>query len=353
MKKIFTLSLLLAAVFMGANAQKADGTIKGKLVDSASKQPISDATVSVMNAKDSSLATFTLTNKQGAFEVKGLTEADYFLIISHKSYDPFSKPFVISALEKAIDLGNVFPGTGGKSLDNVTISSYIPIQVKGDTVQFNASAFKTKPNATVEDLLKKLPGVEVDKEGNVKAQGEDIQKVYVNGKEFFGNDPKLATKNLTADMVESIQVFDDMSDQAKFTKIDDGSRSKTINIQLKKDKNKGVFGRALVAGGSNDRYEGNLSFNKFNNNQRISVLFNGNNINKQGFSFSDIISSMGGGGNFGGGRGGGGGGGNFGGMQAIGGRGGISSFFGGSGSTGIIQSLSTGINYSDLWANKI
>ncbi len=234
-------------------------------------------------------------------------------------------------------------------MDNVNISSYVPIQVKGDTVQFNAAAFKTKPNATVEDLLKKLPGVEVDKEGNIKSQGEDISKVYVNGKEFFGNDPKLATKNLTADMVENIQVFDDMSDQAKFTKIDDGSRAKTINIQLKKDKNKGIFGRALIAGGSNDRYEGNLSFNKFNNNQRISVLFNGNNINKQGFSFSDIISSMGGGGNFGGGRSGA-----TGGFGGGGGRsGGIGSFISSSGSTGIIQSLSTGINYSDLWANKI
>ena len=303
MKKIFTLSLLILVSFLAVQAQKADGSIKGNLLDSSSKQPIVDATVSVMNVKDSSLATFTLSNKQGGFEVKGLAEAEYLLIVSHKSYDPFSKSFSISAENKTIDFGSVFPGTSGKSLENVVISSYVPIQVKGDTVQFNASAFKTKPNATVEDLLKKLPGVEVDKDGNVKSQGEDIQKVYVNGKEFFGNDPKLATKNLTADMVESIQVFDDMSDQAKFTKIDDGSRSKTINIQLKKDKNKGVFGRALVAGGTDGRYEGNLSFNKFNNDKRISVLFNGNNINKQGFSFSDIISSMGG---FSGGRGGGG-----------------------------------------------
>ncbi|MBP9102686.1 MAG: TonB-dependent receptor [Chitinophagaceae bacterium] len=348
MKKIFTLSLLILVSFLAVQAQKADGSIKGNLLDSSSKQPIVDATVSVMNVKDSSLATFTLSNKQGGFEVKGLAEAEYLLIVSHKSYDPFSKSFSISAENKTIDFGSVFPGTSGKSLENVVISSYVPIQVKGDTVQFNASAFKTKPNATVEDLLKKLPGVEVDKDGNVKSQGEDIQKVYVNGKEFFGNDPKLATKNLTADMVESIQVFDDMSDQAKFTKIDDGSRSKTINIQLKKDKNKGVFGRALVAGGTDGRYEGNLSFNKFNNDKRISVLFNGNNINKQGFSFSDIISSMGG---FSGGRGGGGA--SSGGGGRGGGGGGIGSFVNSGSSTGIIQSLSTGINYSDLWANKI
>ena len=117
-----------------------------------------------------------------------------------------------------------------------------------------------------------------------------MQKVLVDGKEFFGNDPKLATKNLTADMIESVQVFDDMSDQSKFTRIDDGSRSKTINIKLKKDRNKGFFTRALAGYGSNDRYEGNLAYNNFNGNKRFSVLMNANNINKQGFSFNDIIS---------------------------------------------------------------
>lgn len=347
MKRIFTLVALNLALTTLAQAQKNDGSVKGKLVDSLTKLPIADATVSAMNSKDSSLATFTLSNKQGMFEINGLAAADYLLIISHSSYDPISKPFSVSATEKTINLGNIYPGTGGKSLENVTITASVPIQVKEDTVQFNASAFKTKPNATVEDLLKKLPGVEVDKDGNIKTQGESVQKVYVDGKEFFGNDPKLATKNLTADMVESIQVFDDMSDQAKFTKIDDGNAQKTVNIKLKKNMNKGFFGRAYAGYGDNGRYEGNLSINKFKGNQRVSLLFNANNINKQGFSFSDIISSMGGFGSRGeGGRGGGG----FSGMRMSGrGFGG----FGGSGSTGLIKSLSAGINYTDLWANKI
>ena len=355
MKKIFTLLPLFLFLFIAAQAQTGDGRIKGRLVDSASKEPVKDATVSVINAKDSSLATFTLTNKSGGFEVKGLTEGLYHLVISHSSYDPFTRPFSITATQKNIDLGDISPTTDGKSLANVTVVSNIPIVIKEDTVQFNAAAFKTKPNATVEDLLKKLPGVEVDKDGNVKAQGEDVQKVYVDGKEFFGNDPKLATKNLTADMVESVQVFDDMSDQAKFTKIDDGSRTKTVNIKLKKDMNKGIFGRALASYGDNGRYEGNLSINKFKGDQRISILFNANNINKQGFSFSDIISAMGGFSGMGGGRGGSGGdGGGFGGLQMSGGRGGFSSMFGGgSGATGIIKSLSAGLNYSDLWAKKI
>ncbi|MFN8290107.1 MAG: outer membrane beta-barrel family protein [Chitinophagaceae bacterium] len=357
MKKIFTLSVLFLVFLVSARAQKADGIIRGKLMDTAAKQPISNATVSVLNAKDSSLATFTLSNKQGVFEVKGLAAGDYRVVVSSKGYVEYKKNVSITDASKTIDFSTLPLDKDYQTLTGVTVTSETPIQVKNDTVQFNTSGFKTQPNATLEDLLKKIPGMEVDKEGTVKAQGEQVQKVLVDGKEFFGTDPKLATKNLTADMIESVQVFDDMSDQAKFTKIDDGSRTKTLNIKLKKDRNKGFFGRALAAAGSDSRYEGNFSINKFTGTQRISVLFNANNINKQGFSFSDIISAMGGFSGFGGGSGGGGNfGGGFGGggMQMVGGgRGG--NFGGGTstGTTGIIKSLSTGINYSDEWGKKI
>ncbi len=349
MKKILTLVTLTLSLFTVAQAQKTDGIIRGKLTDTAAKQPIVDATISVIHTKDSSLVTFTLSNKQGAFEIKGLEDGEYQLVFSHQAYQAFKKNVTITADKRTADFGDIAVAKDFKSLGEVVVTNTVPITVKGDTVQFNAEAFKTKPNATAEDLLKKLPGVEVDKEGNVKAQGEQIQKVYVDGKEFFGTDPKLATKNLTADMIESVQVFDDMSDQAKFTKIDDGSRSKTLNIKLKKDRNKGYFARALASYGDNGRYETNLTFNKFKGNQRFSVLFNANNINKQGFSFSDIISSMGGFSGFGGGGGMGGG------MQVTSTRGGGGGFggFGGSGSTGLIRSLSTGLNYTDQWGSKI
>ncbi len=355
MKKIFTLLVLVAALFTTASAQKADGSIKGKLVDTTAKQPVPDATISVLNARDSSLVTFTLSNKQGVFEVKGLEDGDYRVIISSKGYIEMKQSVAITATSRTIDLGNLSPQKDFKALEGVTVISESPIQVKNDTVQFNTSGFKTVPNASAEDLLKKLPGMEVDREGNVKTQGEQVQKVLVDGKEFFGNDPKLATKNITADMIESIQVFDDMSDQSKFTKMDDGSRTKTLNIKLKKDRNKGFFGKALVGYGSDNRYETNLSMSKFNGNQRISLLLNTNNINKQGFSFSDVISSMGGFGGFqGGGRDGGFGGGGFGGggMQISGGRGFGGGGFGGSGNAGLIRSFSTGLNYSDQWGSK-
>lgn len=368
MKKYVSLLLFVLCVGNGAMAQRAEGVVKGQLTDSSAKQPIADATVSVVNSKDSSLASFVLSSKQGGFEIKNLLPGDYKLIVSSKGLEEIRRNFSVTAEKKVIDFGTLVMTKDYKMMEGVVITTESPIVVKNDTVQFNASGFKTIPNATVEDLLKKIPGMEVDKEGNVKAQGEQVQRIIVDGKEFFGNDPKLATKNLTADMVESVQVFDDMSEQSKFTKIDDGSRSKTINIKLKKDRNKGFFTRALAGAGSNDRFEGNLSFNNFNGNKRFSVLFNTNNINKQGFSFSDIISTMGGfsgfgggGGGFGGGGGGfGGGGGGFGGggggMQIItmgrGGGGGGGGFGGGGQNTGIIRSLSSGLNFNNEWAGK-
>lgn len=368
MRKYVSLLLFVLCVGNGAMAQRAEGVVKGQLTDSSAKQPIADATVSVVNSKDSSLASFVLSSKQGGFEIKNLLPGDYKLIVSSKGLEEIRRNFSVTAEKKVIDFGTLVMNKDYKMMEGVVITTESPIVVKNDTVQFNASGFKTIPNATVEDLLKKIPGMEVDKEGNVKAQGEQVQRIIVDGKEFFGNDPKLATKNLTADMVESVQVFDDMSEQSKFTKIDDGSRSKTINIKLKKDRNKGFFTRALAGAGSNDRFEGNLSFNNFNGNKRFSVLFNTNNINKQGFSFNDIISTMGGfsgfggggggfgggGGGFGGGGGGFGGGGGGGGMQIVTmGRGGGGGGFGGGGqNTGIIRSLSSGLNFNNEWAGK-
>ncbi|HYC39731.1 MAG TPA: outer membrane beta-barrel protein [Chitinophagaceae bacterium] len=346
MYKPIVFLLFSIGVSFVAQAQKKDGVLKGRLMDTASSQPVADATIVVQQASDSSLITFTVSDKQGNFEVKGLAEGEYRLIITSRGFQLSRRPFTITALQKTVDLASLTMTRDFKTLGEVVVTGEAPIRVLNDTVQFNASGFKTAPNATAEDLLKKLPGMEVDKDGNVKSQGEQVQKVLVDGKEFFGNDPKLATKNITADMIESIQVFDDMSDQAKFTKMDDGSRTKTVNIKLKKDRNKGYFGRLLAGYGSNDRYETNISLSKFRGDQRISLLMNANNINKQGFSFSDIIGSMGGFSGFGGG-----GGGNF--MFGGSPGGGMmfslnKSGFGGGGS-GILRSFSSGLNYTDQW----
>ena len=352
MRKTFT--LLVALIVVIAGFAQVNGTVKGKVVDSLAKQNLSEATVTVLHTKDSTPVTFAITDKAGAFEIKNLDSGLYRLMVSFQGYRAFNKTFIISKESPVSDFTTIYLDKQSVLLQEVVVSAP-PITVKKDTVEFNASAFKTKPNSTAEDLLKKIPGVQVDKDGNVKAQGEDVQKVYVDGKEFFGTDPKLATKNITADMIESVQVFDDMSDQAKFTKIDDGSRAKTINIKLKKDKRKGYFGRAMAGYGTEDTYESSIMFNRFNGDRRISILGAANNINKQGFSFSDIVSSMGGFGSRNGGGGGNfGGGGNQGGGGVRFSGGGTNTNFGNTTSgNGITKALSTGINYSDKWGSKV
>jgi hypothetical protein len=322
--------------------------LKGRLVDSSAKQNLSEATISVLDAKDSTLITFGLTDKKGSFELKGLNGGNYILLVSFTGYQTYAKNFSVTMEQKHVDLGELILQKEFKTLEGVVVTDVAPVKIKDDTISFRADAFKTKPNATVEDLLKKLPGVQVQKDGTVSAMGENVQKVYVDGKEFFGTDPKLATKNITADMVDQVQVYDDMSEQAKFTKIDDGSKSKTINIKLKKDRNKGNFGKINLGAGNRERYEGNLSFNHFKGNQRISFLGAANNTNKQGFSFSDIISSMGGMSSFTRGASGGGA---FGGMSPMG----MMSMFGGGGAgfggtgSGLTSSRSAGINFNDQW----
>lgn len=351
MKKLFLAACLcFAAAFVHA---QSNGAIKGKLVDTSGSQPVSEATISLMLLKDSSLVSFTISDKKGLFELKNLPAGDYELIISYTGYQLLRKSVSLQPDKMMADAGELILEKEYKSLSEVVVQD-APVRISGDTIAFKADAFKTKPNATVEDVLKKLPGVQVDKDGNVTAMGENVQKVYVDGKEFFGNDPKLATKNITADMVDQIQVYDDMSDQAKFTKIDDGSRSKAINIKLKNSKNKGQFGKAMAAGGTDGRYEGSLSFNNFKGSQRISFLSATNNMNKQGFSFSDIISSQGGMGQFSRGDGGMMGGGMMSGMGGAGAM--MMNAMGGGfgvGQSGISTAKSAGLNYNDQWGSKI
>ncbi|MVT11183.1 outer membrane beta-barrel protein [Chitinophaga tropicalis] len=179
-----------------------------------------------------------------------------------------------------------------RALKEVIVESKPPVRMKGDTVEYDASRFKTRENAVVEELLRKLPGVKVDKGGNIIAQGEKVSKVLVDGKEFFGNDPSIATKNLPADMVSKIQVLDKMSDQEEFTGIDDGNKTKTINIITKKDRKKGYFGNISAGAGSNGRYEAGLNINSFIGEQQVSLLFKANNVNKTGFSASELIKML-------------------------------------------------------------
>jgi hypothetical protein len=338
MKKLYLLALALIGLSFISDAQKVAGVVRGILQDSVSASPLADATVSLMDLKDSSLISFTLTQENGRFEIRNIDAGKYQVVASYTGLQSFKKSFTISSEQKEIDLGVVQLLRTGKLLDEVIIEQS-PVQIKGDTIAFRADAFKTKPNATVEDLLKKLPGVQVEKDGTVKAQGETVQKVYVDGKEFFSNDPKLATKNLTADMIDQVEVYDDMSEQAKFNGIDDGSRTKAINLKLKKDKKRGTFGRVYGGVGTDERYDAGLSTNFFKGATQVSVIGRRNNTNNMGFTMGDQMGMFSGGGNMSGPRGGGGG------------NGGTAGF-GGNG-TGLTTTSMAGINYRDLWGKKL
>src|SRR5688572_6211975 len=352
MNKILSLCFCFIAIGYSVSAQKVAGTVKGTLQDSITAIPLQDATVSVMRTSDSSLVSFTITNSKGFFEIKNLEAGDYVLISSFQGLQTIRKKFSISAERPETDFSVINMSRHYKTLDEVVIKDDAPVQVKGDTLAFNADAFKTKPNATAEDLLKKLPGVQVDKDGTVKAQGEQVQKVYVDGKEFFGTDPKLATKNLTADMIDQVEIFDDMSEQAKFNKVDDGSRTKAINLKLKKDKKKGVFGKAYAGYGTEERYDVGVNANLFKGAMQTSVIAKSNNTNNIGYTVNDMLgmfsngSGMSGLGSMMGGGGmnivrvGGSGGGNFGGLNL------------GSTGNGLTSSTQLGFNYRDTWSKS-
>ncbi|MBS1565113.1 MAG: carboxypeptidase regulatory-like domain-containing protein, partial [Bacteroidetes bacterium] len=291
MKRPILVLLLLAAVCMTTAQNRNRGLLAGRVFDSLTRQPLADATVTLMNNRDSSSIAFVMTDKQGNFSIRNINPGSYLLLFSYIVYRDIGVPISMGPPNYTVTIDAVYLTPDARTLQGVVVTA-APISIINDTIQFKAAAFKTKINATVEDLLKKLPGVEVDKDGNITAQGQSIQKVYVDGKEFFSNDPRLATKNLTADLVESVQVFDDMSDQAKFTKIDDGSRQKALNIKLKRDKKKGLFGRITAGAGTSDRYMSNASFNAFNNQSQLSVLGGANNVNRLGFASPDMGSGM-------------------------------------------------------------
>jgi len=316
MKHLFTLLILLSCFITYA---QQTGTVNGRVLQSKDKRPLDYASVAIKNLADSSTVGAMNTGEDGTFSFKGLKPGSYRIYAAFLGLKNTNKDFTISAGQPGINIGDIILEGGAIDLQTVEIKAEIPpIVVKQDTLEFNANSFKVVENAVVEDLLKKLPGVEVDKAGTIKAQGETITKIRVDGKEFFGNDPLLATKNLPADMIDKIQVIDELSDQAQFTGIDDGSRTKIINITTRKDKKNGYFGNTTAGYGSDKRYDVNANVNHFNQDRKLSVIAQFNNVNKQ---------------NFGGGLGGGNGGGN-------GGRGGIT------------ETNAAGFNFNDTYTDQ-
>jgi hypothetical protein len=292
MKKIY-LALVFLTVGLTATAQKF--SIKGTVSDTLNS-PMASATVMLLNPKDSSLVNFGVTSAAGAFEIKNVSKGTYQLKISFVGYSTFIRNFTTPDAGTTYDLGRLKLQPRSQDLADVVIKGERnPVTVKRDTIEFNAGSFKTKANANVEDLLKKMPGIEVESDGTINAQGEQVQQVTVDGREFFGRDPKLATRNLPADAVDKVQVFDKKSEQTQFTGIDDGQKTKTINLELKEEKRNAAFGNLMAGYGTDNRYTGKASINRFNKGSQLSFLGMGNNINEQGFSVGDAMNFSGGG----------------------------------------------------------
>lgn len=290
MQKFFLL-LLITAVSVTTYAQKFS-TIRGTVFDTVSKKGLSYATVSLVAAKDSTLISFTRADSSGNFHIPKINQGKYLLSTSYVGYVPVWK--LITVVDgQDLNVGNI-PLVDLANATNVTVvAKRPPVVMNNDTLEFNTENFKTQPNAVVEDLLKKLPGVTVDEDGTVKVNGQTVNRVLVNGKEFFTGDPKMATKNLDADAVDKVQVFDKKTDQAEFTGVDDGNSQKAINLKLKKDRDNTLFGKVAAGAGNDGKFDAQTNINKFKGDQQISFLGMANNTNRQGFSIGDVLNFTG------------------------------------------------------------
>ena len=285
----------ICGTLMLSTTLMAQVNVSAIVQDAESKEPMMSASAVLLDAQDSSIVTFAIASNKGQIVLRSVEPGSYILNITFLGYETFTDKLIISDTEYDLDLGVLEMSKANNLLQKTVIKGdHIPIQMNKDTLVYNANAFKTKENASVEDLLKKMPGIEVEDDGTIKAQGEEVKQVLVDGKEFFGNDPKIATKNLPAKAVDKVEVFDKKSDQAQFSGIDDGDTEKAINLELKEEYKEGYFGNAEAGGGTEGRSKGKVSVNRFDKKQQISVLGQLNNVNEQGFSFNEYVNFMGG-----------------------------------------------------------
>ncbi|HEY0060297.1 MAG TPA: carboxypeptidase regulatory-like domain-containing protein, partial [Flavisolibacter sp.] len=288
MKKFFSLTLVLLLAFGGVQAQ---GSIRGKIIDSASKAPLSLATVTVFKAADTALITYRISTPDGEFKVNGLPlNATCRVVISYSGYNVYRHVFTLTGSD-VLDMGTIRMSASSGTLDEVlVIAERPPVSIRKDTIEFNASSFKTLPTALVEDMLKKLPGVQVDADGNITANGKRVNRILVDGKEFFGNDPKMATRNLPANIIDKIQLTEDKDERELNPDKPAGDIGQVINLRLKKAIKKGWFGKAYAGAGTNDRYEAGTILNLFRDTMQLSLIGFSNNLNRSGFGVGDIQS---------------------------------------------------------------
>ncbi len=336
------------------NNTSLSGSISGIIKDTKTSEAIPFAPIAAISTKDSSVIKGAVSDEKGNFKIESLPFGNYLLKFSILGYQTLkTESFSLNESQQEKNFGIIKLKTSVTSLKTITVAgTQERVQQSGDTIGYNAKAYKTNPDANAEDLISKMPGI-TSENGTVKAHGEDVKQVLVDGKPFFGDDPNMALKNIPAEIIDKIQIYDKASDQAQFTGFDDGQSNKTINIVTKNGTNNGQFGKIYAGYGTDERYIVGGNINLFTGDRRISLLGLSNNINQQNFSTQDLLGATGGstGGQGRGGMGGRPGGG--GGHQGGGGPGGssINNFLVGP-QSGISTTQAIGLNYSDKWGQK-
>jgi hypothetical protein len=280
---------LLTFILFTSMIARAQGSIKGRITDTSGKTPLGLATVTLFKASDTALITYRLSTHEGEFKVPGLPlHTGLRVLISYSGFDTYRQEFTLTN-EQPLDLGTIRMLTSSKSMDEIlVIAERPPVTVRRDTIEFNASSFKTLPTALVEDLLKKLPGVQVDRDGNIMANGRRVNRIMVDGKSFFGEDPKMATRNLPANVIDKIQVTEDKDEAARNTDGDLTNVGQVINLTLKKGVKKGWFGKLYGGAGTRERYEAGGIANIYRDTMQLSILGFSNNVGRSGFSFKEV-----------------------------------------------------------------
>ncbi len=340
--RLFYIFFFCAIIFIGRGQTFF---IEGKIQEQKN-EPAVGASVIILKT-DSSFVKGTTANENGEYKIESIVPSDYILKVSYLGFADQFKPISVNE-NKTLDVIKL--STTIKKLAEIKIETdAIMATQSGDTTSYNSKAFKTNKDATAEDLVTKMPGVAII-DGKVQAQGEDVKQVLVDGKPFFGDDANSVLKNLPAEVIEKVQVFDKKSDQSQLTGFDDGNSSKTINIVTKVQFRNGVFGKVYGGYGYSDKYKGGAVINRFKDKQRFTILVLSNNINEQNFSSEDLLGVM----------------------SSSGGSGGRNSRSGGSGrdrsrgggsqsssesflvdiKNGIIATNAAGFNYSDNWSKR-
>lgn len=279
-------TLLALPVF----AQQNGVEVKGIVIEEENKKPIEQATVRLLHVKDSTLVGGVPSGKNGSFSLKNIQPGTYLLNISFVGYEPLYQALQVTGKNNPVNLGKLSLNDGIVLEEAIVIGKAAEVVVRNDTIEYNADSFRVTEGAVLEDLLRKMPGIEVDSEGKVTVNGKEIKKIMVDGKEFFSSDPKVAVKNLPAKMIDKVQSLDKKSDMAKLTGFDDGEEEAVLNLTVKPGMKQGWFGNVYGGYGSEDRYEANAMVNRFYDNDQFTLMGGINNTNNMGMS--DLSSSM-------------------------------------------------------------